>query len=264
MNIFWRELKARRKSIVFWSIGMFFMVWAGMQKFAGFEKSGQAAEVFKAFPKGVAAAFGLSNIDVNTALGWFAMLFMYLVVLAAIHASLLGAGVLAEEEQDKTAEFLYAKPISRTRAITGKFLAALILVFLLNIVTLLSSIAMVGVFNKGPSINKEILLMMIGMFVIQLIFVSIGMAAAAIVRKPKYAAPAASAIMFATFFLSLWLDITDKLPNLKYLTPFKYFDAKVIAKEAALDPVFIAISFVIIGVMVALTYVFYEKRDLSI
>jgi len=264
MNIFWRELKVHRKSLIFWSIGMFSMVWAGMQKFAGFQKSGQAAEVFKAFPKGLAAAFGLSNIDVNTALGWFAMLFLYLVVLAAIHASLLGAGILAEEEQDKTAEFLYAKPISRARAITGKLLAAVILVFLLNIVTLVSSIVMVKAFNKGASINKEIFLMMVGMFVVQLIFMSIGTAAAAIVRKPKYAAPAASAIMFSTFFLSLWLDITEKLPWLKYFTPFKYFDAKVIANHSKFDPVFIAISVMIIGVMVAATYVFYEKRDLSI
>ena len=264
MNIYLRELKARRKSILFWSIGMFFMVAASMNKFAGFEKSGQASKVFASFPKGVAAAFGLSNVDINTALGWFTMAVMYLLVLAAIHASLLGAGILAEEEQDKTAEFLYSKPISRAKVVTEKLLAALTLVIMLNIVTLLSSIVMVASVNKGASANQEILLMMVGLFVVQIIFVVIGTTAAAIARKPKYAAPAASGIMFATFFLSLWLDITDRLPDLKYLTPFKYFDAKIIAKKAALDPVFIAISFVIIGVMVAATYVFYERRDLSI
>jgi ABC-2 type transport system permease protein len=264
MNIFLRELKSRRKSIIFWSIGMFFMVAAGMNKFSGFEKSGQANEVFKSFPKPVAAAFGIYNVNLNTAIGWFAMLFLYLIVLTAIHASLLGAGVLAEEEQDKTAEFLYSKPISRAGVITRKLLAALTLVFILNIVTLVSSISMVAAFNKGPSVNKEITLMMIGMFIVQIIFVVIGTAAAAIARKPKYAAPAASGIMFAAFFLSLWLDITDKLPDLKYLTPFKYFDAKIIAKKATLDPVFIAISLAIIIFMIAATYIFYERRDLSI
>lgn len=264
MNIFLRELKSRRKSIFFWSVGMFFLVASGMNKFSGFEKSGQATKVFKAFPKALSAAFGVSNVNLNTAIGWFAMLFMYLVVMTAIHASLLGAGVLAEEEQDKTAEFLFSKPISRASVITRKLLAALTFVFILNIATLVSSITLVAAFNKGPSANKEILLMMVGMFVIQIIFMVIGTTAAAIVRKPKYAAPAASGIMFATFFLSIWLDITDKLPNLKYLTPFKYFDAKIIAKKSALDPVFIAISIVIIGVMVAATYYFYEIRDLSI
>lgn len=264
MNIFLRELKARRKSIIFWSIGMFFMVWAGMNKFAGFEKSGQAAAVFKAFPKGVAAAFGVTNVNLNTAVGWFAMLFLYLIVLATIHASLLGAGVLAEEEQDKTAEFLYVKPISRAKVITEKLLAALTLIIVLNVVTLLSSIFIVRAYNKGAPADKEILLMMAGMFIVQVIFMSIGMAAAALSKKPKYAAVAASAIMFSTFFLSLWLDITEKLLWLKYLTPFKYFDSKVIVKDVTLDPIFIALSAGIIIVTISLTYVFYRTRDLHI
>lgn len=264
MNIYFRELKARRKSIIFWSIGIFFLEVASMNKFAGFEKSGQATEVFAAFPKGLAAAFGLGNVDINTALGWFAMAFMYTLVLVAIHASLLGAGILVEEEQDKTAEFLYAKPISRAKVITDKLLAALTLIIVLNIATLLSSIAAVAMVNKGASANNEIMLMMAGMFVVQVIFMSIGTAAAAISKKPKHATQAASAIMFSTFFLSLWLDITEKLPWLKYLTPFKYFDAKVFANHAKFDLVYLVISIGIIAAMLAATYFFYGGRDLSV
>ena len=123
---------------------------------------------------------------------------------------------------------------------------------------------MVAAFNKGVSHSKEILLMMAGMFVVQVIFMVIGSAAAAVVRKPKYAGAASSAIMFATFFLSLWLDITEKLPWLKYFTPYKYFDAKVFANHAKFDYVYLVISIGIIAVMLAATYVFYQKRDLSI
>lgn len=264
MNIYLRELKARRKSIIFWSIGIFFLEVASMNKFAGFQKSGQATQVFAAFPKGLAAAFGLGNVDINTALGWFAMAMMYTLVMVAIHASLLGAGILSEEEQDKTAEFLYAKPISRAKVVTEKLLAALTLIVALNIATLLSLIAAVAMVNKGASANKEILLMMAGMFVIQVIFMVIGSAAAAVVRKPKYAGAAASAIMFSTFFLSMWLDITEKLPWLKYFTPFKYFDAKVFANHAKFDYVYLVISIGIIAAMLTATYVFYQKRDLSI
>lgn len=264
MNIYLRELRARRKSTIFWSLGIFFLEVASMNKFAGFQKSGQAAKVFAAFPKGVAAAFGLGNVDINTAIGWFAMGLMYTLVMVAIHASLLGAGIVAEEEQDKTAEFLFSKPISRARVVTDKLLAALTLVFVINIATLLSSIAAVAMVNNGVSHSKEITLMMAGMFVVQVIFMVIGTAAAAIVRKPKYAAAAASAIMFSTFFLSLWLDITEKLPWLKYFTPFKYFDAKAVANKAPLDLVFVPISVAIIGVMVAATYASFQRRDLSV
>ncbi len=267
MNVYFRELKARRKSIIFWSIGILFLELASMNKYAGFAKSGQTAQVFAAFPKGVAAAFGLGNADINTALGWFAMAFLYTLVLVAIHASLLGAGVLAEEEQDKTAEFLYAKPISRARVITEKLLAAVTLIIVINIATLLSSIASVAMvlsIKKAAFPTNEILLMLAGMFVFQLIFLCLGTAAAAIVKKPKYAGSAASAIMFATFFLNMWLDITEKAQWLKYFTPYKYFDAKLIAKHAKFDYAYLVISIGIIAAMLAATYVFYQKRDLSV
>ena len=264
MNIYLRELKTRRKSIIFWSLGILFLEYASMNKFAGFNKSGQTAEVFAAFPPALAKAFGLGGIDINTALGWFAMAMMYTLVMVAIHASLLGAGILAEEEQDKTAEFLYSKPISRAKVVTEKLLAALTLIFALNIATWLSSIASVAMVNKGASANSEITLMMAGMFVVQVIFLVIGSAAAAVVRKPKYAGSAASSIMFATFFLSLWLDITEKAPWLKYFTPYKYFDAKVFANHAKFNYVYLVISIGIIAAMLAATYVFYQKRDLSI
>jgi len=237
---------------------------ASMNKYAGFKKSGQTAKVFAAFPKGVAAAFGLSNIDINTALGWFALAFMYVAVMLAIQASLLGAGVLAEEEQDKTAEFLYAKPISRAKVVTEKLLAAVTILFVLNIATLLSSISSVAAVNKGVFYGPEVSLSMAGLFMIQIIFMVIGSASAAIVRKPKYAGATASAIMFSTFFLSMWLDITEKLPWLKYFTPFKYFDARVFARHQTFDYAFLVISLVLIAAMLAATYVFYQKRDLSV
>jgi len=265
MNIFLRELRAHRRSLIYWSIGMLFMIWAGMTKFGAYEKSGQPVnELFKGLPKGLAAVFGVGNIDLTKAVGFYAILFLYLIVMASIHASLLGAGILADEERDKTAEFLYTKPISRAKVITEKLLAALTLITMLNIVTLLSSIFIVDSYNKRASVNKEIILMMIGMFVVQIIFISIGMAAAAVVRKPKRAAVAVSTIMFSTFFLSLWLDMTEKLPWLKYFTPFKYFDGKEIVNNIKLDPVYIVISVGIIIFMICLTYVFYQKRDLSI
>lgn len=264
MNIYLRELRSRRKSIIFWSLGIFFLEIASMNKFAGFEKSGQATQVFAAFPPALARAFGLGNVDINTALGWFTMAMMYTLVMVAIHAALLGAGILSEEEQDKTAEFLFSKPISRAKVVTEKLLAALTLVVVINIATWLSSIASIAMVQKGALPNKEIMLMMGGMLMVQMIFLGVGSAAAAIVRQPKYAGAAASSIMFATFFLSLYLDITEKAQWLKYFTPYKYFDAKIFANHKPFDYIYLIISIGIIAVTIASTYIFYQKRDLSV
>ncbi|WP_318505648.1 hypothetical protein [Bacillus sp. T3] len=36
MNLFWREMKAHRKSLILWSIGMILMVYSGMGKYEAY------------------------------------------------------------------------------------------------------------------------------------------------------------------------------------------------------------------------------------
>jgi ABC-2 type transport system permease protein len=51
---------------------------------------------------------------------------------------------------------------------------------------------------------------------------------------------------------------------LKYLTPFKYFDAKDMLDRGSLDPLFVVISAVLLAVMIGVTYRSYNSRDLNV
>ena len=211
MNVFWREFKAHRKGLIWWSFGMLFMVYAGMAKFGAYATSSvDISKVFDTMPKVVMAVLGMRDVDISKAIGFFVILFIYLIVMAAIHASLLGAGVLTEEELDRTSEFLYAKPISRAKAVTAKMSAALLTVTILNVVTTVSSVIFVAAYNKDKSATTEVLMMMVGMYLAQLLFLAAGLAAASIIKNPKRAASVVSAYLFGTYFISLWLDVTDK------------------------------------------------------
>jgi ABC-2 type transport system permease protein len=264
MNIILRELKAHRKSLVWWSVGMFLLILTGMTKFTGFANSGQSAnDLFKGLPA-LAAAFGVESVDLTTAIGFYSILLLYIMIMTSIHASLLGAEIVSKEEQGKTVEFLFAKPVTRRQVITSKLIAALINVVILNIVALASSVVIVSAFNKGAPVISAIMLMMVGLFFIQVVFLSIGIAAAAVTTRAKLAAPIATTILLATFFLSMWLDITSKYPSLKYLTPFKYFEGKAVINSNKIDLLFVAISLIIVAVMMVATYVRYDRRDLSV
>jgi ABC-2 type transport system permease protein len=266
MNIFRHEFRAHRTGLIWWSVGMLFMTYAGMAKFGGFKAAGPAAlDIFKTLPKSVLAVFGIGNIDLTSAAGFFTVLFIYLFVMAAIHATLLGAGILTEEELDRTAEFLYPKPVSRVRVVAEKALAAVTSVVILNIVAAVSSVIFVALYNKGgPPATKPILLMMAGMLLAQLLFLSIGMAAAAVLKNPKAAGPVASAYMFTAFFLKLGLDITDKYQWLRFLTPFRYYDAVTILKASALDWGYVALSIGLIALFTGVTFYYYRLRDLYV
>ena len=265
MNIFMVEMKAHRKSLIIWCIAMLFMVGAGMSKYQVFSTSGQSInDVMGKLPKVVQTIFGIGVFDLSKASGFYGILFLYLVLMTTIHAVMLGANIISKEERDKTTEFLMAKPISRDKVITAKLLAALVNIIILNIVTLISSIFIVGYFSKGESFNSDIGILMVGMFILQLIFMLIGTALAAVSKKPKTAPSVATGILLTAYLLSTVIDINIKLENLKYFTPFKYFEAKNLISNGGFEPVFVILSVLIIAVLLSVTYVFYRKRDLNV
>jgi len=265
MNIFLREMKAHRWGLLFWSIGMMLLVMSGMAKYAAYEQAGQSVEeIMGALPKAVQVMFGLSGFDLTTAAGFYGILFLYIAVMAAVHAVLLGTNVISKEERDKTSEFLYSKPVSRARALTGKLLAAFANVVVLNLVTLASSLYFVDFYGKGESLTGDILLLMAGLLLLQLIFLSLGAVVAGTAHKPKSAAGRATAIMLLTFLISYVVNFNERLDLLRYVTPFKYYDAAVLMAENQLDPVFVALSLVIVVVAVFGTYRFYSARDLNV
>jgi ABC-2 type transport system permease protein len=266
MNIFIREMRAHRKALIIWAFGIVFMVAAGMGKYEMYTANGgkNIKEIFSKLPKSLLTVLGMGNLDVTSASGYFGMLYFYLLLMAVIHAVMFGADVISKEERDKTSEFLFVKPASRNKIITSKLLAALANIVIFNIITLISSIALMAKYNKGKSITGDIVILMAGMFLLQLLFLAVGAGLAALTKNPKSASGAGTGIVLMTYILSIIVGLNTKLDILKYITPFKYFEASDLLKRQGLDPVFVILSILIVVVMISLTYVYYDKRDLNI
>ena len=265
MNIFIREMKAHRKSLIIWCFGIFFMVAGGMAKYGAYSGTGQSMkELIDRMPKALQAIIGSGSFDLSKASGFYGVIFLYLVIMATIHASTLGANIISKEERDKTSEFLFVKPVSRNKIITSKLLAALANISILNIITVISSLALVNYYGKGESVTSDILILMGGMFILQLIFLLIGTGIAAVSKNPKTAASISTGILLLTFILSMAIDINEKLENLKYITLFKYYDAKDLMLHGGFEPVFVVLSTLIIATLLSVTYIFFKKRDLNI
>jgi len=257
MNIFKREMKANRKALIIWCIGVFLMMVSGMGKYAGLSASGQSInDLLAKMPQSLKSIMGMGTFDLATATGYYGMLFFYLAMMATIHAAMLGANIIAKEERDKTAEFLFVKPISRGKIITSKLLASLVNLLILNL--------MVQSYSKGEAVSGDIIKLMVGMFILQLIFLFIGTAIAAISKQPKTASSLATGILLLTFILSIAIDMNSRIDNLKYFTPFKYFDAKNLIYTRGFEAVYVILSIVIIVVLFWATYVFYRSRDLNV
>jgi ABC-2 type transport system permease protein len=244
---------------------MLALVGSGMAKYAAYHQAGQSiVALIDQLPRSIQILFGLTGFDLTKASGFFGVLFLYIALMGTIHALLTGTDMISKEERDKTAEFLFVKPISRARVISMKLLAGIVNLILINLVTFVSSLYFVNYFSKEESVTRDISVLMGGLFMLQLIFFSVGMAMAAAGKRPKTSASRATSVLLVTFMLSYLIDFNTKLDGLKYLTPFKYFDAKTLLAAGRLDPAYVLISLIIIAALVLATYFSYTKRDLSV
>ncbi|MDF2541332.1 MAG: transporter, permease protein [Herbinix sp.] len=264
MNMFIRELKANRKALLIWSICMFFLVVSGMGKYTAYSAGGASSDVFEKLPHSVKALLGFGSFEITKMSGYFAMLFLYMELAAAIHAVLLGSGIIAKEERDKTTEFLLTRPVSRVSIITAKLVAALFQVLVVNAVSLVSSIIMVSAYNKGEDITPEIVQFLISMLLIQLIFLSLGAVIASGSKKSKGSGSLSIGILLLAFLFSKITDLTDKVNALNLLSPFKYFSYADIVDGKGLNIVIILLSIGLTAIFSILTYAFYQRRDMNI
>ncbi len=242
---------------------MFLTVLSGMGKYTAYSSGGNS-EVFDKMPHTLKALLGFGSLDVTTMGGFFALLFVYIALVAAIHAALLGSGIIAKEERDKTTEFLMVKPVKRATMVTSKLLAAILNIIVINLVTLASSIAMVAAYNKGENISGKIGVFFVSMFIIQLIFLFLGAMLSALMNNPKSSGSLAVGILMISYIISKVTDLTDSLNALNIFSPFKYFSYERILNGDGLSLGTSLLSLVLAAAFLASTYFFYLKRDLKV
>jgi ABC-2 type transport system permease protein len=257
MNVYRREIRSSLKSMIFWCLGVLLFLAASMQKFQALSLDPASLNIMNQLPQALQDMFGVGYLDFTKVSGFYGMIYPYLLLMAAVHASMLGAVVVSKEERDKTGEFLYAKPASRARVLTFKALSALTAAGALTVVIWASSLAFVE--GNGEEMGGTIARLMAGLFLTQRV------ASAAVAARPKAAAGVATGVMLAAYFLSIAIDVSGRLGALKAFTPFKYFDARrIIGLGEGLPPWYVALCLILTAALTAAAYLRFEKRDLKV
>ena len=263
MYMIQRELKSNLKSLFFWSLGILFIVGDGIVEYDGFQKSGNAiGSIIEAMPESLQVILNMDQLDITDILGYYTVFFAYLVILCAVHAVMLGSSIIAKEERDKTAEFLLAKPISRERIILFKLVAGLIQLLIINAVAWISTFIGISFYEEGN--GMEIAFLMIGLFLIQSIFLLIGTAIAAVCREPKMTMSLSAGVLLILYIASVLGSLYSRLDFLQYFTPFAYIDAHQLINGEGFDGRFIGIAITIMAALFTITLRGYLRRDMNL
>jgi ABC-2 type transport system permease protein len=83
-------------------------------------------------------------------------------------------------------------------------------------------------------------------------------------KNTKASPSVATTILMVAFILSIVTDMNKNLSGLKYITPFKYFEAQKLMYGRCFDSIYVILSLIIKAASVCVNYVFYKKGDINV
>ncbi len=266
INLYLRELNRNKKGLFIWSaiiIGLVVMVMAIYPSIA--EEAEIYERMIETMPKAFSAMLGLNELSMSDIFGYHAIEgFLMVTLLGSIYVMILSSGILSKEEGDKTVEFLLSKPISRREVATSKLLCYLTNIFILNIVVSIVLFISFKMVSKESFSMKTFILICLAPLFLQLTFSAIGFLISVFITKSKKVMPVSLGVVLVTYFLGLFSGLSDKLEFLKYLSPFKYFEAKDIIQNNQIDMKSIIFMIAVNVVCIGLAYAIYERKDITV
>ena len=260
MILFKHELRQSRVSLAVWTGGIGLLMVICLLLFP--EMKQQMAGVSKIFASmgSFTAAFGMDRLNFGELTGFYAIECGNVMGLCgSFFAALIAVNALSKEERDHTAEFLLSHPVSRRRVVAEKLCAVVAQILILNAVVL--ALSLVTVAAVGEAIPwKELLLLHLGYFLLQLVLSGICFGISAFLRRGS--AGIGLGLATVLYFLDLIANISDKMKALKYCTPFGFTDCADIVTEGALDAPLVAVGMAVTAVFIALAYWQYSRKDI--
>ena len=264
MNIFKRELKANFRSLLIWGGVVILFTILGVSKFSAYYNNPDMLSFLNSLPESLLKILNTQAFNLTTVTGFFGIMFIYSALLLSISAAMWGSDIIAKEQRDKTVEFSLTLPVTRSRLVFSKTLAALVNCVILLLITWAVSLVTAQPYQPDAEFYRFISLCMLALFILQLVFLAIGVLLGCALKRYKMASSMALFVLLATYFISVAITLNQDLAFLKFLSPFAYFDPASLLHDSSLNLGFVGLSIAIVAASLFAAKMAYEKRDLYI
>ena len=263
MNIYKHEFKMKINSVITWSLAIALLIFIYLSIYPSFARDSELLnDVLASFPEEFLIAFGMTDMDWSTILGFFGIVFLFTQICLSIQAANYGFSLVSVEETDLTADFLLAKPVGRTKILTSKLLAAITGLTITNLVVWISSFVFLRMYSEGGQFEtKPVLLLMLSIVIFQLFFLTVGMLISLLVKRVRSVTPYSMALAFGMYVMNAFGGMIGE-DKLEIISPFKHFDPSYILKNGSYDLPLVLISVVTIVISISGSYVLYLKRNI--
>lgn len=262
MNVFLRELTAYRKSTIIWATSMSALIVIYLALYPAFTHDVAATrEVLASFPEALRVAFNISLESFFTVYGFYGYILSFAILAGAIQAMNVGTGVISKEISGKTADFLLSKPITRSRMVSAKLAAAFTVILITDAVFTVVAYLTTLMVSEDPVDVRIFLLLTSTLLLVQMFFLALGALFSVTLPKIKSVVSVSLPTVFAFYIIGMIGDLLEK-DQVRYVSPFRYFDSIYIITTVSLEGRYLAIVTAFVVVTVALSYVIFIKKNI--
>ncbi|MDO5755276.1 MAG: ABC transporter permease subunit [Tissierellia bacterium] len=265
MNIFKEEFRKLWKSAFLWglAIGGFGLFYLAFYPSLAKNQEGFMA-IIDAMPKEILEALGMRyGLPLASIMGYFTLTFSMMQMAMGIQSAYYGVAILSEEEREQTADFLLTKPVTRGRIFRNKLFATICALGISGLLQGALILFAVSRFHHGEDFDYSLILKVLGSIpFLQGVFLGMGMLLSMGFRKVRNIT--SLSVGFVTVFYIL-NGIIAYLPidQLRYFTPFHYFEAGYIVTENSYNMPFLLLAVGLILSTMVLSYLQYLRRDME-
>lgn len=265
MNLIKKEIKDNLKGIIIWlSILSLLIIMILTLHPVIISKMDMMNEMLEQFPKELVNAFNLNNTDFNNILNYFIYEFQFILLASTIYAGVLGANIISKEENEKTIQLLYSKPISRFNILLGKLTVVFQYLIIFNLILFIITSSCILIIGSQNVDYLTLFNIFVGLLLTQVTFASIGILIATLLKKPKNAPMITGGIIVVTFFLGIISKITDKVANLIYLSPVNYLLEGNFISRGYMEIKYILILSILTIISIIISIIRYNKKDFNL
>ena len=264
MKVFWRLVADRRRGLIWWTIGILFLVLSNdafyptVKGFKGLEDLAKKNPAMKAF-------LGDAAISITSPAGYlqgrhFSLLLPVVLVVFAVG---LGSRAIGGSEEDGSLELMLANPVSRERVVAERALGFVGLTATLGFVNLIAMFAFSPPFGLLKDISIAGLLAACGAATaIALMHGSIAFAIGAVTGKRGLGLAVAAGIGVAGYVINGIASASSSAGILRFFTPWHwYLGRNMLAQGIAWESLWAPLG--ITAVLIAVGCILFPRRDLT-
>ena len=253
LNLFFKEFRNNLKGTVITSLvvvlytAFTFFIYAPMKTIIS-----QATDFYYTLPQSLQLFMNFSQWD--KVLGYYVTYFVYFVpIISGCYSIILGTKLLSKEEQNKTAEFLLSRPLSRIQIISSKLITLFVHILGINLLAFIAAVFGIGIVSDWEFNLKSLIVLHTYGYLICLFFGFLG-----------FFTGIGIGIVLGTYFFDMMIRIFGKAQFLLYLSPFKYINLDTHSPNYGFDAWRLIYFMGASGLLIILSYVIYRRKDILV